>query len=53
MQGNELYHLFEDDANWDRVITDNEYHHALRIYRDRSTGTLRLEAAVLEGSMKE
>ncbi|RMD40095.1 hypothetical protein DV735_g5035, partial [Chaetothyriales sp. CBS 134920] len=34
------------------VITDNGCHHALRLYRDRSTGVIRLEAAVLKGSMK-
>ncbi|RMZ76062.1 hypothetical protein DV737_g5008, partial [Chaetothyriales sp. CBS 132003] len=35
------------------AITDSGYHHALRLYRDRSTGVLRLEAAVLEGPMKD
>ncbi|RMZ81754.1 hypothetical protein DV738_g1980, partial [Chaetothyriales sp. CBS 135597] len=34
------------------VITDSGSHHALRLYQDRSTGVIRLEAAVLKGSMK-
>lgn len=35
------------------TIRDSGYKHALRVYRDRSTDALRLEASVKEGEMAE
>lgn len=32
-------------------IRDSGYKHVLRLYRDKSTDALRLEASVLEGEM--
>lgn len=44
---------FACEADRDRPIRDSGYKHALRVYHDRGTGALRLEAAVLEGEMRE
>ena len=41
------------DADLTRAIRDSDYKHALRLYRDRSTGAMRLEASVLNKEMKE
>jgi hypothetical protein len=36
----------------DSLITDDNYRHALRIYRDRISGAVRLQASVHDGEMK-
>lgn len=35
-----------------RKIVDDHYEHALRLYRDRDSGALRLQASVLRGELK-
>lgn len=35
------------------AIRDSGFKHALRLYRDKSTGAIRLEASVLDGDMKQ
>lgn len=44
---------FAREPDHDRPIRDSGYKHALRVFHDRGTGALRLEAAVLEGEMRE
>lgn len=40
-------------TNGNSAIRDSGYKHALRLYRDRSTDALRLEASVLKGEMEK
>jgi hypothetical protein len=40
-------------ADRSRAIRDSGYKHALRLYRDKSTYALRLEASVLDGEMQQ
>ena len=35
-----------------RIIIDDHYEHALRVYRDKDSGGVRLQASVLGGSLK-
>lgn len=35
-----------------RKIVDDHYEHALRLYRDRDSGGIRLQASVLRGDLK-
>lgn len=51
--------VFEDGAEEDnpvltaiRQIKDDNYHHALRVYRDIPSGAVRLQASVHKGEMK-
>lgn len=37
----------------DRAIRDSGFKHALRLYRDKSTDAIRLEASALDGDMKQ
>jgi hypothetical protein len=41
------------DADLFSAIRDSGYKHALRLYRDKKTEAVRLEAAVLDKEMKE
>ncbi|KIV94928.1 hypothetical protein PV10_02645 [Exophiala mesophila] len=50
---NRLDHdLYGEKSMFSGAIRDSGYKHALRVYHDRGTGALRLEAAVLEGEMQ-
>lgn len=40
-------------TNRNSAIRDSGYKHALRLYRDRTTDALRLEASVLKGEMEK
>ena len=44
--------VLDAQADLCRPIRDNGYKHALRIYRDRMTGAMRLQASVLHGPLK-
>ncbi|KAJ5135579.1 uncharacterized protein N7515_004857 [Penicillium bovifimosum] len=46
------YHLDQEKELFGGKITDDGYKHALRVYRDRVTGAVRLQASVLDGEMK-
>ena len=43
----------EDVPDTDRPILDSGYKHILRIFRDKQTKVMRLEAVVMEGNMKK
>ncbi|KEF60880.1 uncharacterized protein A1O9_02442 [Exophiala aquamarina CBS 119918] len=50
---NSLDHdLAEEKSYFSGAIRDSGYKHALRVYRDRGTDALRLEASVLKGEME-
>jgi len=36
-----------------RMIVDDYYQHALRLYRDKDSGGIRLQASVLRGDLKK
>ena len=40
-------------ADRNRTIRDGGFRHALRLYRDKGTNAVRLEASVLDGEMKK
>ncbi len=40
-------------ADYASAIRDSGFKHALRLYRDKSTNAVRLEASVLDKEMKE
>ncbi|OCT46958.1 hypothetical protein CLCR_02378 [Cladophialophora carrionii] len=49
-----LHHDLDGEAlKFAGAIRDSGYKHALRLYRDKGTGAIRLEAAVLDKEMKE
>ncbi|KIX03351.1 uncharacterized protein Z518_06903 [Rhinocladiella mackenziei CBS 650.93] len=50
---NHLDHrLKEETSNFAGAIRDSGFKHALRLYRDRGTDAVRLEASVLDGEMQ-
>ncbi|EXJ88007.1 hypothetical protein A1O1_04934 [Capronia coronata CBS 617.96] len=50
---NTLDHVLKGDTSYFAgAIRDSGYEHALRLYRDKSTDALRLEASVLDGAMQ-
>ncbi|KAK3705402.1 hypothetical protein LTR37_013375 [Vermiconidia calcicola] len=42
-----------DEVQYDGMVRDGDLRHALRLYKDRSSGVVRLEAAALRGPMKD
>ncbi|EXJ86712.1 hypothetical protein A1O3_03665 [Capronia epimyces CBS 606.96] len=51
--GNRFDHVLKGEtSNFAGAIRDSGYKHALRLYRDKSTDAIRLEASVLEGEMQ-
>ncbi|PYH90859.1 hypothetical protein BO71DRAFT_62961 [Aspergillus ellipticus CBS 707.79] len=46
------YELEEEDEHFGGQIVDDDYLHALRVYRDNVSGAVRLQASVHKGEMK-